>query len=236
MVKQKTHPSLMNSPLMDSCSSFQLFINKDVDNVNFLDHKDFESYSTPFIETIKKFFYGQVRDWISELTGIRLDEKVALSSSMYGPGDYLLCHDDQLEGRVIAFVLYLTEGWTALDGGRLDIFTCDGKAQQTLPTRSFRKLSIHGWYFGDPIVYPARIPSLRIPYNCSYFEEERQVLIQSIFEAKSEIELHFFRAPSCSETCPSGIKRMRRFFVQAFLLFRQYLYSEHCPVQNFELC
>ncbi|KFD53018.1 hypothetical protein M514_06134 [Trichuris suis] len=282
---------------MDSCSSFQLFINKDVDNANFLEQwkskddirtdratrirqpfhccavkdficandidkfftglrnelmyiefeqrrsdlfrftqsKDFETYRTPFIEVIKKFFYGQVREWMSELTGIRLDEKVALSSSMYGPGDYLLCHDDQLEGRVIAFVLYLTEGWTAEDGGRLDIFTCDDCLKPTDIAYSFipevntlaffevapnsfhqvsevtcddkLRLSVHGWYFGDPIVYPARIPSpipsLRTPYssvdeslrtfiNPQYFEEERQTLIQSIFEAKSEIELQCF--------------------------------------------
>ena len=33
--------------------------------------------------------------------------------------DNLLCHDDQLEGRRIAFIFYLVPDWTAEDGGIL---------------------------------------------------------------------------------------------------------------------
>lgn len=40
--------------------------------------------------------------------------------------DYLLCHDDQLENRKIAFILYLTENeWSEKDGGQLELFKCD---------------------------------------------------------------------------------------------------------------
>lgn len=39
--------------------------------------------------------------------------------------DYLLCHDDQLENRKIAFILYLTESdWSNEDGGQLELFKC----------------------------------------------------------------------------------------------------------------
>ena len=31
--------------------------------------------------------------------------------------DLLLCHDDELEGRRIAFILYLTSDWSPEDGG-----------------------------------------------------------------------------------------------------------------------
>ena len=31
--------------------------------------------------------------------------------------DYLLCHDDQLEGRIVAFIFYLIPDWTPQDGG-----------------------------------------------------------------------------------------------------------------------
>ena len=41
--------------------------------------------------------------------------------------DVLLCHDDELEGRRIAFILYLTEGdWDQQWGGSLDLFSVDG--------------------------------------------------------------------------------------------------------------
>ena len=41
--------------------------------------------------------------------------------------DVLLCHDDELEGRRIAFILYLTEDeWNESDGGTLDLFSVDG--------------------------------------------------------------------------------------------------------------
>ena len=36
--------------------------------------------------------------------------------------DCLLCHDDQLEERCIAYVYYLTSDWSINDGGTLDLF------------------------------------------------------------------------------------------------------------------
>jgi len=41
--------------------------------------------------------------------------------------DVLLCHDDELEGRRIAFILYLVPPWEKSDGGTLDLFSTDGK-------------------------------------------------------------------------------------------------------------
>ena len=32
--------------------------------------------------------------------------------------DVLLCHDDELEGRRIAFIFYLVPEWTKEDGGK----------------------------------------------------------------------------------------------------------------------
>lgn len=40
--------------------------------------------------------------------------------------DVLLCHDDELEGRRIAFILYLVPPWDTADGGALDLFSMDG--------------------------------------------------------------------------------------------------------------
>jgi len=41
--------------------------------------------------------------------------------------DILLCHDDELDTRRVAFALYLTPSWSKQDGGLLDLFDMDGE-------------------------------------------------------------------------------------------------------------
>ena len=41
--------------------------------------------------------------------------------------DVLLCHDDELEGRRVAFILYLVPPWQSSDGGTLDLYTTDSE-------------------------------------------------------------------------------------------------------------
>ena len=44
--------------------------------------------------------------------------------------DVLLCHDDELEGRRVAYILYLVdEDWNSEDGGGLDLFNVDSNGQ-----------------------------------------------------------------------------------------------------------
>ena len=58
------------------------------------------------------------------MTGIELNDRLALFHAKYSRGDYLLCHDDELEGRRIAFILYLVpEDWGPADGGGLQLFS-----------------------------------------------------------------------------------------------------------------
>lgn len=46
---------------------------------------------------------------------------------MYYFPDTLLCHDDELDDRRIAFIYYLVpEKWTKEDGGALDLFNVNG--------------------------------------------------------------------------------------------------------------
>jgi len=61
----------------------------------------------------------------------------------YSHGDHLTCHDDQLEGRRVAYILYLTpENWRKSDGGCLELFSRDAKGNpsevkvQLLPKRN----------------------------------------------------------------------------------------------------
>lgn len=52
-----------------------------------------------------------------------------MTGSKYEYTDTLLCHDDELEGRRIAFILYLVPYWKKEDGGALDLFDTDGLFQ-----------------------------------------------------------------------------------------------------------
>ncbi len=56
--------------------------------------------------------------------------KQALSLNIVVVLDVLLCHDDELEGRRIAYILYLVdEDWTSADGGNLDLYSVDERKQ-----------------------------------------------------------------------------------------------------------
>ena len=64
--------------------------------------------------------------WIEEITGISLNrEKIDMSGSLYEECDYLLCHDDQLEGRKIAFIYYLSSDFSEKEGGAFVMFDCE---------------------------------------------------------------------------------------------------------------
>ena len=57
-----------------------------------------------------------------------------LFAARYSGGDFLLCHDDRLSNRRIAFVYNLTENWLPEEGGALEILETDGQ---------YHKLNIH---------------------------------------------------------------------------------------------
>ena len=45
-----------------------------------------------------------------------------MAGTLYESGDYLLCHDDELEGRKIAYVFYLSENFKEGDSGNFTLF------------------------------------------------------------------------------------------------------------------
>ncbi|KAL7286175.1 hypothetical protein TKK_0019544 [Trichogramma kaykai] len=84
-------------------------------------------------ENIKKLysaFQNDVADWIEKNTAIHLNKKITMTGSCYSDTDYLICHDDRLTDRRVAFILYLSKDWSAEFGGTLDLFDTD---EQGLP-------------------------------------------------------------------------------------------------------
>ncbi|UXI14262.1 hypothetical protein NH340_JMT00205 [Sarcoptes scabiei] len=94
--------------------------------------KDLKNY--PEFKSLVRFFETKVRTLIMKITKFDLTPEVALTYSEYKHNDYLLCHDDRLGRRKIAFVLYnLDSDWSHNDGGLLELFYTDQVSGQPTP-------------------------------------------------------------------------------------------------------
>jgi prolyl 3-hydroxylase /prolyl 3,4-dihydroxylase len=61
-------------------------------------------------------------DFMRKLTGIPVKPgAIDLSGTLYEDTDYLLCHDDRVEDRKIAYILYLCEDFSTKDGGSFNL-------------------------------------------------------------------------------------------------------------------
>ncbi|PKK23190.1 2-oxoglutarate and iron-dependent oxygenase domain containing 1, transcript variant X3 [Columba livia] len=131
-------------------------------------------------------------------------------SKMRVIADVLLCHDDELEGRRIAFILYLVPPWEKSDGGTLDLYSTDEhfQPQQIIKSLvpswntlvffevspvSFHqvsevlskekcRLSVSGWFHGPSIVRPTRHIEAPLPRSphIPYDKEKYQLLCEAL--------------------------------------------------------
>lgn len=71
------------------------------------------------------------RDEVAEAFQVSKLSKIDMAAYVYGLGDFLLPHDDQVENRIIAYSLHLTPDLEESDGGSLDLFNAnkEGKSQ-----------------------------------------------------------------------------------------------------------
>ncbi|XP_047737201.1 prolyl 3-hydroxylase OGFOD1, partial [Hyalella azteca] len=143
-------------------------------------------------------------------------------ASLYLHTDALLCHDDELEGRRVAFILYLGD-LGAGDGGSLDLFDGGEEGDGVAEVRSAHKerLAVGGWYHGPPIQRPPR-PLPPSTHRCSprYVEEEvlrrwvspvylaeaLQAGVRRQFLRDSEIELQDFLLQEAYEELSAALR------------------------------
>jgi len=102
------------------------FKDKQSDLFRFLQTEDFASINN---EEIKRFYdYIKSKEFISfleKVTGLKLKADIVdVHATIYRDTHFLLCHDDELEGRKLAFLFYLTD-LEAGDGGVLELFEAD---------------------------------------------------------------------------------------------------------------
>lgn len=97
------------------------FDEKDSDLFQFRQTGDLSDSKQNTIKDFAAFVNSkEFSSFITYITGIPLQAGSSdLFGSLYQDTDYLLCHDDQLEDRKIAYILYLSEDFKEEDGGAL---------------------------------------------------------------------------------------------------------------------
>ena len=60
------------------------------------------SSKQPYLNAFKSILREQIKPLMQEITGIALNDDIDLFCGQYATTDYLLCHDDELEGARIA--------------------------------------------------------------------------------------------------------------------------------------
>ena len=95
------------------------------DLFQFAQSQDFEYLEYDLLKEFKIFLKSEeFLGYIEYITDLKLSKNVDCMSSIYSDTDYLLCHDDELDGRKIAFMLYLTS-LDEKDGGQLYLYDAD---------------------------------------------------------------------------------------------------------------
>lgn len=101
------------------------FKRKVVDLYQFEQTADLNTVESEYLTKLRDVFREDVALWMELNTDITLNGKISMSCSIYFDTDYLLCHDDNLDDRRIAFILYVMDEWSVEDGGTLDLFDTD---------------------------------------------------------------------------------------------------------------
>ncbi|OAD61014.1 2-oxoglutarate and iron-dependent oxygenase domain-containing protein 1 [Eufriesea mexicana] len=96
-----------------------------IDLYQFEQTNDLANIDTENLKLLYQTFQIDLATWMERNTKIELNKKISMSSSCYYDTDYLLCHDDNMGDRRIAFILYLSKNWFGKDGGTLDLFDTD---------------------------------------------------------------------------------------------------------------
>jgi len=124
------------------------YVAKDNDLYSFTQSElDLKAVKTNLISKLREVLYSpEVVQALSHISGIDLytldhESKPDLFAAVYEDTSRLLCHDDELEGRRIAFILYLVpEDWSQEDGGHLDLFYQDSTCETPTPSHRVKAL------------------------------------------------------------------------------------------------
>jgi len=122
-------PALLEGVEAELLASLPTWSPRGNDLYRFTQSPSLSEFSAPSVRALASYLYSpSFRALVEGITGVEgLIDKPDASAALYRHGDRLLCHDDDLATRRVAFVLYLTPcDWGAADGGALELFSVDG--------------------------------------------------------------------------------------------------------------
>ena len=93
------------------------------------------------------------REKVAASFGSKKLSSIDMAAYVYGIGDFLLPHDDQVEGRVIAYSLHLTPEITKKTGGSLNVFNASKEGKSELIESIIPKL-IKRFKYANPMQVP----------------------------------------------------------------------------------
>ncbi|MEK7484723.1 MAG: 2OG-Fe(II) oxygenase family protein [Planctomycetota bacterium] len=126
------------------------FYDKEADLFHFYQTNDIASIPNKTLQDFRSFLASsEFLKYMNHLTGLKFKKNaIDLAGSLYKNTNYLLCHDDQLEGRSIAFLLYLN---TLLpkDGGSLNLLD----KKQKVVKKLYPKFNTFTFFHVSPISF-----------------------------------------------------------------------------------
>ncbi|XP_028824732.1 prolyl 3-hydroxylase OGFOD1 [Denticeps clupeoides] len=193
----------------------QPFHSKNTDLYNFTQSDDLKSSKDPCITELRSVLFGWFRLWLSDLLDLELEPTVDVSCAKYQHTDVLLCHDDELEGRRVAFILYLVPPWQPSDGGALDLYSTDEHGQPACVVKSLIpcwnslvffevspvsfhqvsevvaedkcRLSLSGWFHGPSLPRPPRYIEPVLPRQ-KHLPRDESVLYEWVSDVYMNLE------------------------------------------------
>ena len=119
-------PNVVSDALRRELSSLDFHV-KSNDLYEFFQSDDLKGCESTCVARVRNLLYSdRFVQFVRDVTGVDdIDASVVdVSACVYRSGGYLACHDDELDSRRVAFVLYLVdEEWSVTeDGGALDLY------------------------------------------------------------------------------------------------------------------
>ncbi|KAF8567087.1 hypothetical protein P879_04846 [Paragonimus westermani] len=209
-------------PFEPRCNDMFTF-KQSVDIVNLLKDEQHVEYKSSILVKLRSFLLSDVLPWLEKLTGAPLErDRIDFTSSIYGTHDVLLCHDDELDNRRIAFIWYLVpKDWDAsVEGGCLELFSCQPEEQIHVPPIGEKPTTpVNPWKI------TASIPPRR---NMFAFFEPSSYSFHQVSEtlgSRDRLSLHgWFHGPPLprpSERChPTSVPLVSPIHVEEELVYR----------------
>jgi Rps23 Pro-64 3,4-dihydroxylase Tpa1-like proline 4-hydroxylase len=132
------------------------FLLKESDLFKFLQTNDLFASKNPIIKDFRSFIISDdFINYIEQITNTKLKKHHAdMHGTCYRDTDFLLCHDDQLDKRSIALMVYLTN-MDKKDGGSLQLFNSKKNIPATIAKEIIPKQNTLVLFKVSPISFHA---------------------------------------------------------------------------------